>query len=92
MAELIIASCEHSGFEQYDIVKAYTNGYYKRWQILGIKKNCFVLRLPLMSTRKVKRLIHAYAGGKREYYISPNANKKHKECVTRYLPIWIKQK
>ncbi len=92
MAELIIASAEHSGFKKYDIIKAYRNGYYRRWKKSGIKANTFVLRLPLMRTRKVKRLIHSYAGGKREYYISDKANKKDKECVTHYLPIWIKKK
>ncbi len=92
MAELIIASCEHSGYQKNDIIKAYRNGYYRRWKKLGIKKYCYVLRLPLMSTRKVKRLIHSYDGGKCEYYISSTANKKNKACVTHFLPVWIKQK
>ena len=91
MAELIIASAEHSGFKKHDIIKAYKNGYYKKWKG-NIKANTFVLRLPLMRTRKIKRLIHSYNGGKQEYYISEKINRKNRECVTCFLPIWIKKK
>ena len=88
MAELVIANkTECDGFEKYDIIKAYRNGYYKAWKGM-LKEETFILRLPLVSTRRVKRRIHSYAGGRREYCARRGANRKNKECATRYFPIW----
>ena len=91
MAELIIAAAKHSGFEKYDIIKVYRNGYYKRWKA-AIKKNCFVVRLPLLKTRKIKRLLHEVGGPKRAVRVKSKINKRNRHCVTRYFGRWIEHK
>ena len=92
MAELIIASDRHSGFEQFDIIKVYMNGYYRHWKKLGIKKYCFVVRLPLLRTRKIKRRLNTFSDKKRAIRVKATVNPKGKECVTKLLGFWIETK
>ncbi len=88
MAELIIRGepieYEAIVFERWDIIKAYRNGYYRKWKG-KLMDDVFVLRLPLIRTREIKRLfIHGDEHVRRLFRVSNRVNPKGKPCVTRW--------
>ncbi len=101
MAELVIASKEIAGFYTHDIIKVYNNGYYRYWKKKGIPlAGTFILRLPFINAREVKRLFLRVLPRKkghhrRQYRVRFNVNVKNKPCVTKRsfnIAKWIESK
>ncbi len=93
MAELVIASVDDQ-YSKLDIIKAYKNGYYRRWKG-NLKKDTFVLRMPFIRTREIKRLfIHHGLEVRRLFRVSSRVD-KNRPCVTKWCinsGKWIRSK
>ena len=101
MAELVIAALPVAGFDTFDMIKVYKNGYYRHWKNKGVPlPGTFIVRLPLIDAREIKRLfirgVERNSGhSKRQFRVLSIVNPYKKPCVTKwgiYIGKWIKSK